>query len=51
MNKHSLIAAVEDALLQGLALLDGLDSETYSRTFEGRRLGHTIAMYWTTFFV
>jgi len=39
MNKHSLIAAVEDALLQGLALLDGLDSDTYSRTFEGASLG------------
>lgn len=39
MNTNSLIAAVKDVLLQGLTLLDGLESDAYSRRFDEASLG------------
>lgn len=35
MDRSSLISAAEDVLHQGIALLDGIDEDTYSRKEEG----------------
>ena len=35
MDRSSLITAAEDVLRQGIALLDGIDEDTYSRQEEG----------------
>jgi hypothetical protein len=35
MDRSSLISAAEDVLLQGIALLDSIDEDTYSRKEEG----------------